>query len=374
MKNWILIPLFFTTIFTQAQSYSSLRLEEIGNEVKKFCLPKTDSIFNCPKIIRGKSLIVTYNKKREIDHLGISMFSNETKELINLPVCNFIERFLLELVLEKTPRSAMQRLNRFKISIKRNGIEFGNPRFLSLTGVLNEIKNPVSFSLHKNPEKFAAEWEFNHNQFVILFPATRDLIFGTDKKESDELLNISLSDDSKLCSSENDRSGDDVSENSLIYNSQKDIFTKRGNDFTLQLINSNTYYKKTDDGFDLIFSQDYPEESLSNLIIKNMGNLNHKLHITHRMYGNFSPDFDISLKKFLCVFKDDFEVFTAVSSSNQDELKLTVVLRSKDYNYVHLLLINTTKETVFKNDGILNANFYSNIPQQSIKSLIGDLK
>jgi len=377
MKNWIIIHLLLAATFIQAQTYSSLKMEEIGNELNKDCLPTVDSIFRCPDIIKGKALIVTYNQKQEVNHLGISLFSDETKKLINFPVCNFIERIMLELVLEKTIEETKQTLDRFNIRLTKNGVEYGGLSFTSLSDVLAEIRNPVKFSLQKNPTQFefAAVWEFNEDdQFVVTFPAVRDLIFGTDKKESDELLSSMLFEERNPCGNEENLTSEEISDNDLDYDETKDIFTKKGTEFTLQFINSNTYYKKEGDSFELLFSEDFPEESLSNLIIKDMGALNHTLHITHRMYGHFSPAFDIPLHKFLCIFRDDHDIFTAASLADPTELKLTVILNSKDYNYVHLLLITTSIENIFKEDGVLNANFYSNIPQQSINSLIGDIK
>ncbi len=375
MKICIVIPLLLAAVFMQAQSYSSLKLEEIGREISKKCLPKTDSIFNCPEVINGKSLIVTYNQRQEITHLGISLFSNETKDLINSSVCNFIERFMLELVLQKTNNDVGKVLSRFKIKLLKNGVEYGNFGFTSLKDALAEIQNPVTFSLHKNKDQFAAVWEFTPtNMFMMSFPATRDLIFGTDKKESDELLSSSLLDDNILCEKENTAKSEKISEEDLLFDPFKNIFTKKGNTFALPFINSNTYYKKAGDALELIFSEDFPEESLTNLIIRNTGRMEHTLHINHRMYGNFSPDFDISLQKFLCNFQDNYDIFSGISFSDAKEVKLTVILKSKDYNYIHLLLINTSKVNIFKKESVFEADFFSNMPQQNIKNLIGDFK
>ena len=375
MKILIITHLLLVVAFIQAQTYASMKMEEIGSEINRDCLPTVDSIFKCPEIINGKSLIVRYNQKQEVNHLGISLFSDETKKLINFPVCTFIERIMLELVLEKTDDDVKQKLDRYKINMTRNGVEYGNISFTSLIDVLAEIRNPVQFSLHKNREQFAAVWEFNQdNRFVVSFPASRDLIFGTDKKESDELLSNLLFEDHNPCGKDNTLASFEISDKDLLYDPAKNIFTKKGREFILQFITSNTYYKKTADSFELLFSEDYPEESLSNLIINDMGALNHTLHIIHRMYGNFSPHFDVSLHDFLCFFRDDFDVFTAVSLADPKELKLTVVLNNKDYNYVHLLIINTTVENIFREEGVLNANFYSNIPQQSIKRLLDDVR
>jgi hypothetical protein len=349
-------------------------MEDLGGEIPQGCLPKTDSIFNCPGLLKGKSLIVNYNSKGEINHIGVSLFSNETKLLINLPVCNFIERILLELVLEEKKKNANELLYRYKMQVLQNGNEYGSNLFQSIEAALDHISIPSQFGLLKEPERFSAVWEFNRtDRFVFSFPASRDLIFGTDKKESDEMLNKSLFGGDRLCLENDGMLDEAVSEADVSLDTERNIYIRSGSEFILTILNSNTYYEKEGDVLKLLFSKDYPAESLANLIQKNYRNedLNHKLHITHKMYGNFSPDFDISLKELLCFFSDDYEIFTAVTSADAKELKLTAVFHSKDYNFVHLLLIKTPVDHVFLKDGIMTADFYTNIPQHSIRSLMG---
>jgi hypothetical protein len=374
MKNWITILLLISVSTTiQSQSYSSRKMEEIGSEIPIICLPEVDSIFNCPKIVKGKSLVVNYNQKQEINHLGISLFSNETKELINLPVCNFIERIMLELVLGNTKENVIQKLKRSKLNIEKNGVEYGAFNFSSINNALDGIKTPAKFTLHRESERFTAVWEYNHSdQFLFSFPASRELIFGTDKKESGELLNNALFENNIPCCESSEIVDNEISKEDLFFNPDNEIFTKKGKEFLIFPINSDIYYEKRENTFELLFSEDFPEESLSNLIIKNTGNFNHKLHITHRMYGHFFPEFDISLNKFLCFFRNDYDIFTGVSSVDSIKLKLTVILQNKDYNYIHLLLIEAPVANIFQSNGMLDANFYSNISQQNIKSLFAD--
>jgi hypothetical protein len=179
----------------------------------------------------------------------------------------------------------------------------------------------------------------------------------------------------KLCNGQNSASSETVSEANLAFDRDKNIFTKKGMEFMLAAINSNTYYQKAQNGFTLLFSKDFPAESFTNLVLENMGVMNHKLHVTHRMYGNFSPEFDISLNEFLCYFQEDFTIFTAAfpDSKNSRQLKLTAILRNKEYNYIHLLLITAPIDNIFSQNGLLTAEFYSNFPQQNIRNLIGDI-
>jgi len=372
----ILVGVLLATVsitLTLAQSYSSVKMEALGSEIPEDCLPVRDGIFNCPAVIKEKSLVVQYNADHEINHLGISLFSNETKELLNLPVCTFIERIMLELVLEQSNNDLIQKLDRLRLSLQKNGRTYGESGFTSIRSVLEEIQLPAQFSLVREDNKFAAIWKYNQDdQLVFTFPVSRELIFGTDKKESDDLLNRSLFDSGRLCR-ENTITTDMVKEADLMFDSEKNIFTRKGAEFMLPVINANTYYQKKGGVFELLFSKDFPAESFTNLVVNNMNVMNHKLHVTHRMYGDFSPDFDISLHEFLCYFMEEYDFFSAATSSDNKQMKLTVILRNKEYNYIHLLLVSAPVENVFSYNGLLTAEFYSNIPQQSIRRLIGDL-
>jgi len=377
IKYLIIITLLLSSDFAQAQSFYSRKMEDLCSEIPQACLPRADSIFNCAGLVKGKSLIVNYNGSGEICHVGVSLFSNETKLLINLPVCNFIERMLLELVLEEKKKNARTLLDRYQMRVSRNGADYETGFFNSIEAALGNISTPSQFGLLKEPDRFSAVWNFNQtDQFVFSFPASRDLIFGTDKKESDEMLNKALFGGNMLCHENNATADEAVSEADLSFSPERDIYTRNGSEFILSILNSNTYYKKEGDDFKLVFSKDYPVESFANLMQKNYRNeeLNHKLQISHKMYGNFSPGFNISLKELLCFFGDEYDVFTAVASAGADELKMTAVLRSRDYNFVHLLLITTPIDHLFLQNGTMTADFYSNIPQHSIRSLMGNLK
>ena len=380
MRNrLILIGLLIATAgvtCVHAQVYSSVKMEEVGSEIPSACLPKVDSIFSCPQLVKNKSLIVNYNDAGEISHLGISLFSNETKMLLNMPVCDFIERMMLELVLEQSNDNILHKLDRLKMTLSKNGLVFGKSTFTSISQVLDELQLPAKFSLMKEDEKFAAVWDYNQQeQFVFAFPASHELIFGTDKKESDELLNKSLFGSGMICNDSNTSGGAAVTEAGLAYNRDKDFYTQKGTEFILPTVNSNIYYKKKSNTFELLFTKDLPLESFANLVMRNMGDMNHKLHVTHRMYGNFSPDFDISLQEFLCYFKDDFNFFVGATfpdTKDPSKIKLTAILRNKEYSFLHLLIISASVDNLFSQGGLLTAEFYSNIPQNNIRNLLGN--
>jgi hypothetical protein len=58
-----------------------------------------------------------------------------------------------------------------------------------------------------------------------------------------------------------------------------------------------------------------------------------------------------------------------VDDSIQDILNATIILFNRMFSYMHLLTIKTPVNKLFEENGILEADFYSNIPQHNIKNL-----
>ena len=350
----------------QAQTFSSRKLSEIGELFPKTCLPPADSIFNCPRVTKGKSFIVRYNSKNEIEHLGVSLFSPETKEMINAPVCNFIERVMLELLLQKSTSDIQSKLKEYKINLQRNGVEYGKGYFTSLSQLLDDIQYPTRFAIRKD-SVYTAIWEFGDNElFSMSFPASRELIFGTDKKESDQNIGeYFVNNDTCTFASVNEN----VSASELSRLEGTDLYVRKGNVFLTNQINSDTYYQRSDGFYRPVFDPAYPRESLANLFITKQIENSLFLKITHRTYGGFTPDFTIPLNRFLCLFDKGFTTYYLLYPTDSKNVRISIILYNRDFNYIHLLRVQTTVDQLFSKNGILIADFYTNIPQHNLKSL-----
>lgn len=362
----ILLVLFYSAGSLQAQTYASRKLVEIGGLLPKSCLPEKDSIFNCHQIIQEKSLIINYNNKHEIKHLGISLFSPETKEIINLPVCNFIERMMLELALQKSTKDVEARLQQNRINLRKNGVEFNRGYFTSLNSTLDDMQNPVKFSIHKD-SCYTVYWKYGSNDLLSMsFPVSRELIFGTDKKESDQITEESFLQNDCYAASEEILT---VNASDLLQQDNSDLYVRKGSIYLTNKINSDTYYQRSGSKYQLVFNPEYPAESLANILTTKQGK-SLVLKITHRMYGGFTPEFNIPLSRFLCLFNTGFSTYCIFNRQDLNKVQVSAVLHNNDFGYIHLLRIKTTARQLFMDNDTLTANFYTNIPQHNLKNLL----
>jgi len=367
---YILSLILFTGTL-QAQNFVSHKLSDLNELLPKSCLPAKDSVFNCPQISKDKSLIVKYNEKYELVHLGISLFSDETKELANRPVCDFIERIMMELLLLEKTKGILPKLDEYRITLTRNYATYGSPFFTSLYQLLNDMQNPARFALNRQDLVYTALWEFGSKEvFAIVFPASRELIFGTDKKEADALLGDLLANEN--CEPAYTEKLANVTEIEAISGSE--LYKYRGTMFMIPEINADTYYLPINNKLSIAFDSRYPVESLANIFLSGNIDSNLSLHLTHRMYGRFTSEFTVLIKKFLCIFDRDFSIYCLLHSKTSDKVQLSVILCNKYFNYFHLLRIKTTEDQIFSEKGILTADFYTNIPKHNIQSLFNHEK
>lgn len=119
-----------------------------------------------------------------------------------------------------------------------------------------------------------------------------------------------------------------------------------------------------------MFQKQYPEYSLNNLFLTYTNGEGKTLQITHRKYGYFTPVISIPLLNFLACFEKDFITVCHTGMNKQGNLEAIVVFNHKKLNYIHLLRVETDKSQLFVKASVLKADFYSNIPQHSIKSLL----
>ena len=356
--------------FGQNVEFSLKKLEEIASKLPSKYLVKRDTIMPCPDICRNKSIVVGLNEKRQVSHFGISLFSKETKEIINRPVCDFVERLLLELALTKDKNSVIAMLDRNKIILRRNGVIFGEGFVNSIDAILQEIDVPVQFMLIKDEDSYTVVWEYGDDDMLAInFPLNRELILGANKKESDNLLYDLLKDNNCMNVAE---IKERMFEDGTLTSTDDTVFICKGDTFMFKGINTDSYYQKTDNGFKLIYDKKFPKESLSNLILGYDANKTLKILVKHSMYGNFSPEYEMKFIDFMCFFKNDFDIYAASYLKEPGELKSTIVFQNRQYNYINLLIINTSDESIFDKNGVMTASFYSNIPQHNIKSLFGD--
>lgn len=328
-------------------------------------IPKKDTMLVIPSLVSNKDFVFRYNERNELVHIGISLFSSETKNMLDSKICNFLERFLLELLLVDKDEARFK-LNEYRIQLWMDGQDYTEQNLWHLSDFLQIMEMPVCFSMTFRTGHGTAIWSFGIHTLHVDFPLYRELIEGTDKKESDADLYNRIQGAAFSCV---EREDDEISRE-LLVKKTNDIYVLPGEKFQIRELSSDRYFIKEHDDFKLVFHENFPEFSLNNLFLTYANGKNVTLQLLHRQYGHFTPEISVPLLSFLEYFRQEF-LFTCHTSYNrQGKLETIVVIQHKTLNYIHLLRVYVDRQDLFKPNLFLKGDFYSNIPQHYIKTLL----
>ena len=345
--------------------YSSRKIKQLVENLPDMNLPRKDSLIIIPQLLKEKAVTFKFDGTGKIVHVGVSLFSQETKHIVGSLFCDFIERFFLELCEQPDAASIKSKLTEFDVKLRFNNSEFGSGSFQSVRIVLGDMDMPAGFVLNLQDKYGQGIWSYRGNTLELFFPLYRELIEGTDKKESDEQLYIQMSDIKHFqdCDEETITQGG-------LKPYQNNIFVKKGERFQVQAMSSDIYYQKIGNEFTPLFEENHPAFSLNNLFLTCSNGGYVKLKITHRQYGHFTPEVTVPLLSFLNMFRDDFMAYAHTAELKDHTLETIVVFNHNSLNYMHLMRVKTSLNEVFSPAPVLKADFYTNIPQHYLKTLL----
>ena len=346
--------------------FVSRKLKQLAEQLPISEIPSLDTIVACPQLIEGKSVVLLYNDKHQVCHLGLSLFSEATKQILDVNICNFLERFFLELLHQKDAAAVDRKLKEYNIVMYIDGQKIVANNAASFQRALRQMEMPVNFSLRQKGNQAEAVWRFSSHALSVTFPLYRELIDGMDKVESDDELFHQL----QVAVLNNVSVTDEPVTGSGLVAEGNGLYVDKGEVFLIPALTANKYYVKKGKEYVPVFQKQYPEYSLNNLFLTYANGEGKTLQITHRKYGYFTPEISIPLLNFLMCFKKDFTTVCHTGMNKQGKLETVVVFNHKKLNYLHLLRVETDEKQLFAKSPVFKADFYSNIPQHSIKSLL----
>ncbi len=337
-----------------------------GNVASLFSELKLNGVISCDTTLmlthvsKSKPITIEWGNSHPT-HIGISLFSPQMKDMINHEICNFVERLFLELSLFPSKEEAALYLRRHKISLTRNNESYGTSSFTDIRKSIEDITQPSLFNVNNIEGIFTVTLEYGvFNNIRVSFPASRELIYGIDKKESDFDVNTRLQSKNKQKKlAKKFRTAD-------LIRYKNGISKLPGNMFMINRLRNDAYYLNK--SLTPVFSAKLPQESITNLM-QGIVDTDIRLEVKHRMYGNFTPDFIIGLNELFNAFSVGFNIYTGSQELDDGRIQCITIFHNQLYNYLHMLIVSAEKEQYFNSDAVLDADFFSNIPQHYIKNL-----
>jgi hypothetical protein len=375
MRRLILILFYimpaFAGILAQNNSVSG-RLDELFSLLPVDCKKNMAKagVSNCSCQINNTDLSVkfNFNSNGKINHLGIDLFSFDINLVYPNSVLSFLERTFLEYFVWKNTADIERRNKEDKILLYMNDNLFGQSSFRNIQDILKVLNSDFSFNINQDGLFYKAVFSYESNNLSLYFPANYQIISGLDKKE----YALSVIDGLKNMKSENLKISENFYPGNLLAYRDNNIFVSQG-DAYFQTITSSRYYKKNNDKYSLLFSSEYPLESFSNIFLEpSAAGKKISLNIDHKLYGYETQSYNLTVADFLSYFADGFEFYFGVEDNTDEMMAGTLIMFSRDMNFINLLYVKTLKAQFFSDNAKVTAKFYTNIPADNIKNLFAE--
>lgn len=305
--------------------------------------------------------VIVRTKNNRVNHIGYCIFTPEQRSSMQSPVFDFLERYVLTLDLP------LKRVKPINNQLAEDGISFSGGEISSMPHLYNDSTLNLSVSLIED-KKYNVSWEKdNIPTFSIEFPASYDLLHGTEMSENERRLAEDLKSAPKI-----EYKSKQVAKEQLLPNFFINYYILPGESYYLDNLNSNKYYKQdsVNGGYSLIFNPHYPIESISNLFTSGEINCDYKVDVTLKQYGFKQTQFTIPVNNFISYFfEQGCKAFFGLKEYTDKKIVGLLIMLNRAEGYCHTIRITADTDILDDSTGNFKARIVSYIPVSRIKSL-----
>ena len=356
--------LLLVCIKANSLSFETERTRKIYELLPNDVRLKIDSAHSNRCVDWGDSskVVVLYNDDKQLSHIGINLmgdsFVNPNINGAYLDAYRFLEYCLLNLNLLNDKDERLQFAEKMQLKFY-----FDNkPEKLSGIDIqaFTRVFDKLDFALTFNDYFFQASWKENAGrEFSIRFPTALYLLKGMDKVELESSFINNLKQQMTVSDSFDFRfkTADRLA---------KDLFVVEGERFETDNFRSDIYLKKAKSSFyEPVFSEQYPVESFSNLFVCGINN-SFEVDVCCYLYKGKKVE-KHSLNNLQLQLSINKKVYFGLYSNSATTIKATVIYYDPVYKYIHMLVIEGNRNTLFSNENAnLKADLYLYIPRSDI--------
>ena len=318
------------------------------------------SRFTSNELVAGSQVKLVATRHSQVIHIGFDLFKDHEIRPDERDVYYFLENTMLNLALQPSFAEMMKAAEKRSIVllIDNNQISQSNNTSIPFSAVIKSSRLGIRC---ENGHYFCV-WSLPANKsFSMSFPADLNIITGMDKGE----LELALMKAIKSF----------TAPNTLLYEYKDKGDTRLSNGMYIQQggqwlddnFRSDIYLtKKNATEYLPVFSLKFPAESFANLFLCNMPVAGIRLAITQSLYGDQQESYTISLLQLKVFLSQYTQSYFGMQDENATSLKATVIYYNTVYQYIHMLVVETDKATLFgSGEKTLQAIFYAYIPHHN---------
>lgn len=325
-----------------------------------------DIVEQLPESIMSSNIIVIdRDKKGIIEHVGIKLFNREIMAKHSSPLYHFVERYLLELLLQPNNEQIKTKLKMDRVVISSGMIQLSDYK-KGIKQIAESFSSDCSIHITSNTKRYSLLCITGNNVLLKMsFPVRHELITGLNKLEAESSMYMSLL--SHRMEKTPSLTMDEVS------NYQDSLYSYNDDFFAMENFISTSYYKEEKGRLKPLFSKRYMPESIYNLF-NALHDWGVNVEITQNMYGGKKQTYTLPLYRLLHFLqKQNCLVYSGIKKIEGSMIEGTVLAVNMELGYQHLLSYKVSKNVFDRpKDTLINLKIYSYIPIHNVASLFFD--
>lgn len=352
--------------------YGTSLLEKLAEETR--LTEKLDTLGEGMHIafcqFRNKPLTVIV-RRGSVEHIGYTAFSEEQRTLAPSPIYNFLERYAFQMdVISDSTFSIGKQMEMDNVTFRKGSLAM-------LSKLYNDTTVAVSITNY-DERAYSVDWTRGDQTVCsVFFPASYELLHGSKMIENENRLL------SHIKATTAERTGRD----SISADNLQKADSTRGSFYILHrghnriaAMSGDLYYNLADDKEgnstpSLLFTRDYPIESIANLFCSNDIENSYVADVKLRKYNFQNETFSVPLTQLMNFFESEecvpfFGVVSFVPHTGIVDAVLQ--MRNRAQAYEHLMRIKMDVKTISDRKGRIAITLTSYIPTHNIQNLYAD--
>ncbi len=150
---------------------------------------------------------------------------------------------------------------------------------------------------------------------------------------------------------------------------ERNVFKVKGESYQIESLRSDYYVMRKGGKYVTLFDASHPLESFVNLLMNKVKDTHHSIMITHHQYGKVTKKLKMPLANLYNLLGRTMDIYCFVTSIDKKTVNGILVFHHPNDDIIHLFEVSAETPSITKEDAVINADLYSNIPQDNIRSL-----
>lgn len=319
----IITLLVAAVVSSAATTFQTQRLGRIAAAVGARYIvmsPSSDTLL----YYKDRALTVKSNALGDISHIGYRLFTSSTRDVSgDSDLCDFIERYALELDLRLDGRSAEDRMNIDRVVISRGNWQ-----------MLRNLHTAQFVNIETIQRKmYRVTWNVDGRELRITIPADCQLLMGADAPELENIISRDIV---------------RMPKDAPLNLSFKDVTVSRSDSLEIiqvghylsEMIRGDIYYSLHNGERRLYCDQRNPSRSISNIMLTGQYTSPIDMRLTVNKYGYKSTTIMVTLAQFVAYCIDEgCSLYFGIKSVSDGILTGTLFVRNDDMGYNHVLSV-----------------------------------